>query len=47
MWFCKGRPLGYEVNQGHNPIQFAKQILRRVIIGDPMIPKIKILELRI
>jgi len=47
MWLCKGRPLGYEVNQGHNPNQFAKQILGKVIIGDPIIPRIKILELKI
>lgn len=47
MQFCKGRPLGYEVNQGHNPNQFAKQNLGRVIIGDPIIPRIMILELRI
>jgi hypothetical protein len=47
MRFCKGCPLDYEVNQGHNPNQFAKQILGSVIIGDPIIPKVKILELEI
>jgi hypothetical protein len=42
----KGHPLGYDVNQGHNPNEFAKQILGRVIIGDPIIHRIKILKIK-
>jgi len=47
MRFCKECPLGYEVNQGHNPNQFAKQILGSVTMGDPIIPRIKTLKLEI
>jgi hypothetical protein len=31
MWFCKGHPLSYEINQGHNSPNF---FLGRVEVGD-------------